>query len=317
LRYKQLGGTGLMVSEICLGLLPMGPLQKNLELTKCTDIVVKCIENGINFIDTAQNYKTYGPIREALKKACKKNNIVLSTKSAAKTYGEMKEAIHQAMDQMEVDRISIFHLHGARESVNIFEDRAGALDCLLTYKKMGVIANVGVATHSVAVVRKISQMPEIDVVFPILNIEGLGVLEGTVSDMIGAIGLAAEAGKGVFLMKALGGGNLIERYHEAMSFARGIPGVASIAVGMISEEEVEYNVSYFNGEDTKTLPGIKVDKKRLIVLKKHCIGDGACVQACPNSAIIITNNKADIDTSKCLLCGYCTRVCPMFAIRVL
>lgn len=314
--YRQLGKTGLKISEICLGLLPMGPLQKNLGLKKCTNIIIKCLENGINFLDTAQSYKTYDPIREALKQFGKKN-IVVSTKSAAKTFGEMEEAIHQAMDQMKIDHIPIFHLHGARDSVNVFNNRAGALECLLAYKDKGVIGCIGMATHSVAVVRMCAHMPEIDVVFPILNIEGLGILDGTVQDMIDAIGEAARAEKGIYLMKALGGGNLLDRYHEAMTFARSVPGVASIAVGMLSEEEVDYNVRYFNGENPAKLPDLKINKKRLEILKYHCIGDGACVQACPNNAISIVDNKADVDLTKCLLCGYCTRICHRFAIRVI
>lgn len=314
--YKQLGRTGLKVSEICLGMLPMGPLQKNLSLKQCQDIVLKCLENGINFLDTAQNYKTYGPIREALKQAGQKD-VVISTKSMAKTYEEMEKAIQQALDQLEIDCIPIFLLHGGRTSAKIFEERAGALECLLAYKDKGVIGYTGVATHSVEVVRKGTQMPEIDILFPLLNIEGLGIIDGNLQDMIDAIGEADKAGKGIFLMKALGGGNLLGRYHEALTFARGIPGVASIAIGMLSKEEVDYNVRYFNGEDPARLPVLKVNQKQLFIIKHNCTGDGACAEACPNNAISIDNGKANVDVTKCLLCGYCTGVCHKFAIRLI
>jgi aryl-alcohol dehydrogenase-like predicted oxidoreductase len=315
LRYNQLGNTGLKVPEICLGVLPMGPRQKNLDLKQCTAIILKSFENGINFLDTAQAYDTYDPIREALKQVNKKD-IIVSTKSKDSTYEEMEKAIHEARKQMGLEHIPLFHLHGFRSSVEIFEERAGALQCLLDYKEKGVIGYVGIATHSAAVVRKGAQIPEIDVIFPLLNVAGLGIIDGNVQDMINAISEATKAGKGIYLMKALGGGNLLGRYHEALSFARNIPGVASIAIGMISEEEVEYNVGYFNGEDPAKLPEIQINQKRLIIDLHSCLGCGSCSNVCPNNAMSLVNGKAHVEVTKCLLCGYCTEVCSEFAIKV-
>ncbi|MDR0676444.1 MAG: monomeric [FeFe] hydrogenase [Elusimicrobiota bacterium] len=39
-----------------------------------------------------------------------------------------------------------------------------------------------------------------------------------------------------------------------------------------------------------------------------------CIFICPNKAITLTNGKADIDYSKCINCGACTKVCPYHAI---
>ena len=55
------------------------------------------------------------------------------------------------------------------------------------------------------VVKAICDMPEIDVVHPLVNKSGIGIGDGTIDDMLDAVKQAYEAGKGVYSMKPLGG----------------------------------------------------------------------------------------------------------------
>lgn len=50
--------------------------------------------------------------------------------------------------------------------------------------------------------------------------------------------------------------------------------------------------------------------------KKTCIGCGACVAVCPNSAITLKAEigKAEIDQKKCKKCYACIDICPVKAI---
>ena len=51
MKYNVLGNTGIRVSELCFGTLPMGPLQINMPLDEGADIIRKGLDSGINFLD--------------------------------------------------------------------------------------------------------------------------------------------------------------------------------------------------------------------------------------------------------------------------
>jgi len=315
MNYRKLGNLETKVSEICFGALPMGPLQKNIPVNEGKELLVYALKKGINFIDTAQLYRTYEPIGRALKEVDKKP--VIATKSTAKSYEEMKEAYLEACELMGLKVIDIFHLHAARVNDTVFEEREGALEFLKEYKQKGKIKAIGVSSHSVPVIKRAATVKEIDIVFPILNKTGMGIIDGSLQEMEEAIFRCVKNNKGIYLMKALAGGNLISNYEEAISYARSIPGVSSIAIGMVSKEEVDYNLAYFKGKMAKELPSIKDMKKRMTIVQVLCKGCGACIKACPNEAIEMINNTARINMGSCLTCGYCVNECPEFAIRMI
>lgn len=48
-----------------------------------------------------------------------------------------------------------------------------------------------------------------------------------------------------------------------------------------------------------------------------CIGDQACVRACPESALELTSDGMKIDGELCKVCGTCEEVCPSGAMKVM
>jgi len=190
--YFQLGNTGLKVSALCFGTLPMGPLQSNLPVAEGGQLILDALRQGVNFIDSAEMYQTYSHIRWALDRF--DGPMVLATKSAAVQYQPMCAAIEQSLNELKRDWIDIFHLHASRDS-NPLINREEALQAILDYKAKGYIKCSGLATHSVKAVRQAAADPRIDVVFPIINRAGLGILECGTTEMIYSILLVQATGK--------------------------------------------------------------------------------------------------------------------------
>ena len=314
LPLRPLGQTGLTVTRLAMGVLPIGPAQLNAPIAEGQQVVAAALDGGINFVDTAQSYRTYEYIRPAL--TGRKDRIVVSSKSAAAGYTEMKTAINEALAALQVERLGIFHLHAARSGAEVFTQRAGALRCLVEAKQAGIIQAIGIATHSVTVTRAAGDRDDIDVVFPILNVRGLGILHGTRDEMVQSVKYAAAQGKGLYCMKVFGGGNLLDDMAGALSFALGVDEFAAYAVGMVTQREVEMNLRIFKGLDAAPGPGAAVFQAKRLNILGLCQGCGTCVETCPNFALSLVNGKAVADRSKCLLCGYCAPVCPQFAIRI-
>lgn len=315
LKKNILGKTGIEVTELCFGALPMGPLQKNLSVEESAKVIELALLEGVNFIDTAQMYKTYEPIAIAMKNTGIRP--IIASKSNKKTYEEMQAAVNEALQSLDLDYIDIFHLHAAREGANAFDIFSDSLKCLVDMKKQGKIKAIGISTHSVAVANIAADHELIDVVFPIINMTGMGILNGTKEEMIQAIHKIYKNGKGLYLMKVLAGGSLINNYHQAMKYARDIESYHSIALGMTSLAEVEFNLNYFEGKETGSLPVQNIISKKALVFRTLCKSCGKCMTGCPNGAISFDEeNKAKINTELCLTCGYCTPLCQEFAIRV-
>jgi aryl-alcohol dehydrogenase-like predicted oxidoreductase len=312
----SLGKTGIMVTELCFGALPIGPLQANISVEKGAKLIRATLEKGINFIDTAEGYKTYPHIKKALEGY--NEELIIATKSGAKTYQEMEQSIKDALVSLDRNYIDIFLLHAARVTPSVFEERAGALQCLQDYKAKGVLRAIGISTHAVEVVRRAAEIKEMDIIFPVINKLGIGIVGGSVEDMIKAISEAHKAGKGLYAMKALGGGHLIDQLEEAFNFVRNIKGISSLAVGMVSLEELELNLKIFNAEEIpKGLFTQKIKPSKRLFISSFCKGCGTCVKTCPNNALSLENGKAVVNHKLCLLCGYCNPVCPEFAIRLI
>lgn len=314
---RELGNTGLAVTELCFGVLPMGPLQFGLPAEKGGELIAAAIRGGVNFVDTAQSYKTYEHLRKAFDLLPDRGrDVIISTKSAATTYQDMAKAVEEARSALGRDVIDVFFLHAARVGGAVFEERAGAFECLQDMKAKGVVRAAGVSTHSVQVVRRGAEVAGLDVIFPIINIEGMGILHGTRDEMAAAIENAAAHGKGLFAMKALGGGNLIAGAEKAFGYVRSLPGITSVAVGMVSRDELEMNLKVFEGERVPQDLAARTARSKALIVQAFCKGCGTCVGTCPNGAMTVVNGKAVNDKSKCILCGYCAPVCPEFAIRM-
>ena len=278
MQYIKLGNTGIEVSRLCFGGLVIGPLQANLSAEDGAEIIAEALNQGVNFIDTAELYGTYPHIREAIRRTGSKP--VIATKSYAYDSVTASESLERARRELDTDIIDIFLLH-EQESRYTLKGHSEALEFYLTAREKGIIRAVGVSTHNIEVVETCAQMPEIDVIHPLVNKSGLGIGDGTVDEMLAAVKLAYANGKGIYSMKPLGGGNLLGSFEDCMRFVLEIPFIHSVAVGMQSVEELIMNISIFDGEEVP--PEIKkalCERKRRLHIDFWCEGCGRCVERC-------------------------------------
>jgi Fe-S-cluster-containing hydrogenase component 2 len=49
---------------------------------------------------------------------------------------------------------------------------------------------------------------------------------------------------------------------------------------------------------------------------KRCYACGGCIAVCPQMAITLNNEKAEIDLEKCIKCKICEKVCPLGLIVI-
>lgn len=312
--YRLLGKSGISVSRLCFGTLTIGPLQANLSVGEGSRLIELALDQGVNFIDTAELYGTYPHIRRAIRD--RREKPVLASKSYAYTREGMKESLERAMDGMGVDVVDIFLLH-EQESHLTLKGHRDAFDYLLEAKQDGLVRAVGFSCHTVAALRAAQTMPEIDVVHPLVNLDGVGIRDGTVEDMLAAVAALHHNGVGVFAMKPLGGGHLIGKNQEALRFVLRQPHLDAIAVGMASPAEIHFNCALFAGKDAgdELARSLRLTQRRLQV-HDWCTGCGTCVTHCPQQALQVTEGRVKADEAACVLCGYCGAHCPDFCLKI-
>ncbi|HKM40111.1 MAG TPA: aldo/keto reductase, partial [bacterium] len=159
MNLRLLGKTGIKVTELCFGILPLGPLQKDIDQEAAVELLKGAIDAGVNFYDTAESYQTQPYLGRALT-AANRQQLIVATKSAAATYEDMQASVEKSLAELKTDYIDIYHLHAAKVTPAVFSDRAGALECLKDQKAQGKIRAVGISTHSVPVVEAAARRPD-------------------------------------------------------------------------------------------------------------------------------------------------------------
>ncbi len=315
MEYRELGKTGLKVSRLCFGALTVGPLQANLSVAAGAKVMAYAFEQGVNFLDTADYYQNYEYIKEAIKG--RKDKIIITSKSYDYTGEGMEARLHKALRGIDRDYIDIFMLH-EQESALTIQGHWEAIEYLLKAKKQGWVRAIGISTHAVEAVRAAALIPEIEVIHPLLNKSGIGIIGGGREQMQEAVEYAHELGKGIYSMKALGGGNLLADREAAFSYVLQLDFLDAIAVGMQSPAEVDFNVRLFSGLAPlkETVNQLSAQPRRLLV-EGWCVGCGNCQKRCSSGAIRVLEGKAVVDQQLCRLCGYCAAVCPEFCLKII
>lgn len=108
LERVRFGRTGLMVSRIAFGGIPIQRLSRH----EAVRIVTDALALGINFIDTAHSY---GHSEEVIGEAIRdvpRDDLVIATKSPAADRTGFLADLDESLRRLRTDRIDIFQFHG-------------------------------------------------------------------------------------------------------------------------------------------------------------------------------------------------------------
>ena len=261
-RYP-LGNTGISVSKICFGSLTMGPLQRNLSANEGASLIEYAYERGVNFIDTAELYETYAHIKAALRNI-QREDFIIASKCYAYSEETAQQSFEKALREMGTDYVDVFMLH-EQMSEHTIRGHYEAIEYFLKMKQEGKIRAFGISTHYVSGVLGAMKYPEIQIVHPITNVNGLGIQDGTRADMEMALKRYKETGGGILGMKPLGGGNLLSSVDACFDYILKQNYIDSIAFGMQSFDEIDYNIKRVNGEQIPEQLALKVAKNDIIL----------------------------------------------------
>lgn len=315
LETRYIAKLGKSITRLGLGALPMGPLQRGLTIEEGARVVRTALEGGITFMDTATLYGTYAHIAHGLKGW--KGEVTICTKTHARTDRKMaEEHIEKARSELGRDTLDVMLCHCARNPFTE-EEWGPSLEVLVHARAKGRIKMIGMSTHLIEGVRAAAQHPEIDVIHPLINIKGMGIVDGTRDQMLQAIHEAHESGKFLYAMKSLAGGNFVPDREEALRYIFSQPDLDAAVVGMVTPLEVEWNIKFLSGlpipEELSRETALH--SKKLNILEIVCTGCGECVSHCENSALSLMDGKAKVNHDLCILCGYCAPYCERLAIR--
>ncbi|OGO15699.1 MAG: hypothetical protein A2Z02_07110 [Chloroflexi bacterium RBG_16_48_7] len=146
----RLGRTGMMVSQIGLG---GAPLQRP-SAEDAHKLISKCLDLGINFIDTAAEYSDSEiKIGRAIKG--RRDGVIISTKSNLGTPQEVEKNLQQSLNQLDVQFIDLFQLHSVNnlEAYAAATDPAGPIAVIRKAMADGRVKHMGMTTHSLEVAR--------------------------------------------------------------------------------------------------------------------------------------------------------------------
>ncbi len=313
-----MGDTGLLVSRLCFGTLTMSPLQVNLAPEEGAELLAEAYRCGVNFWDTAELYNNYPYLRLAARKIG--DELIIATKAFVYSREGAAHSLEEARRELDMDVVSIFLLH-EQESVLTLQGHKPALDFLVEAKYRGLVRAVGISCHTVAAVRAAIDFGCIDVIHPVVNIDGIGIKDGSLEDMLHELGRARHRGVGVYAMKVLGGGHLAARAEECVQFVKGLSCVHSFAIGLSSLEELQANLCYLDGDAVPAAVAARLaQKKRRLLVEDCCDRCGSCVEKCPQEALSLPQageGKVEVDAGCCVFCGYCGSFCPQFCLKII
>ncbi len=317
MRYKQLGKTGLQVSEVGFGGIPI----IRLTVDEAVAVLRRALDKGITFYDPANAYRgSEDKLGRAF--AGLRDKIVIATKTMQRDAAGAAEHIDTSLRQLRTDHVDLlqFHQVAQEEAWQAIIGPGGAMEAAVKAKQQGKVRHIGVTSHSIPMAVKLVKTGLFATVqFP------FSFLEPAAADELHVA--ARSRGLGIIAMKPFGGGvidsaALTFKYLRQHDDVIPIPGFDTVA-------GVDEIVALYDKPNQVTAADLaRMEDFRKQVGGRFCRRCEYC-QPCPNGVMITPamaypivahrmskevavnfSQKAIESVTQCTECGACLAKCP-------
>jgi len=194
MRKVRLGKTGLMVSRVGMGGIPI----QRPPFDEAVKIINRALDLEVNFIDTALGY---GDSEERIGKAItdRRDEVILATKG-----GRLKH-IERSLKRLNTDYIDLWQFHNiaSLEELKQVLGSGGGMEGAKEALRAGKIGHIGFSSHNLEVAKKAVTSGQFETVqFP------LNFIAREAADEL--VGLARDNDVGFIGMKPFAGGNITD-----------------------------------------------------------------------------------------------------------
>ncbi|EQB14726.1 aldo/keto reductase [Sphingobium quisquiliarum P25] len=227
MRYRQLGPSGLFVSELCLGTMTFGGSNDmwgqigQLRQDEADALVKAAVDAGVNFIDTANVYAA-GESERILGTSIRnlglsRDDLVIATKVLGPMGegpnargGSRKHILDQckaSLQRLQLDHVDLYQIHGFDPATPIVE----TLEALDTLVRHGHVRYIGLSNWAAWQIMKAIGIAEARRLAPILSLQAYYTLAGRDLERE-IVPLLKSEGLGLMVWSPLAGGFLSGKY---------------------------------------------------------------------------------------------------------
>ncbi|MCL2118138.1 MAG: aldo/keto reductase [Planctomycetaceae bacterium] len=236
----KLGKTGIETSILGMGTgMSGGRPYYDMGEAAFIELMHTAFDQGVRYIDTAQNYRTHVYVQHALR-GWNREEFFLLSKTPSGTEELVKADIGRYLYELETKYLDTVLLH-CMTNGRWPEERAGAWKALQDEKKAGRVRAIGVSCHSLDAFKKCLEVDELDIVLVRINPFGKDFLTDDDPDkVVPVIKALHDKGVGILGMKIFGEGRCTEasQRRESLEFVTGLGTVDAMTIGFTEIPQV-------------------------------------------------------------------------------
>ena len=323
MHYRQLGNTGLTVSEIGLG----GEWLERHSAEKCREIMDHCERAGINILDC---WMSAPQVRSNIGAAMrgKRNKWIIQGHIGSTWQGgqyvrsremnKVKEAFEDLLCRFETDYIDLGMIHYVDQEAdweNIVNDPF--IEYVKELKEKGIIRHIGMSTHNPFIAKLAAESGLVEMMlfsvnpaFDMLPVNGDAevyfgddfstAVDGISQERVELYKLCEQKGVGITVMKGYAGGRLFDAQRspfgvaltpvQCLHYCLTRPAVASVMVGFDGTWQIDEAAAYAEASDEEKDYASVLARAPRHAYQGQCTYCGHC-KPCPRDIDIAMVNK--------------------------